>query len=73
MDIQRPQLGVYQHYKGNRYEVIGVAEHEATGEEVVVYRALYGERKLWVRSLKVFLQEAEVDGKKVPRFRYIGE
>ena len=67
------QLGIYEHYRGKRYEVLGIAEHEATGEEMVVYRALYGEKKLWVRALNIFLEEVDVDGNKVPRFRYVGD
>ncbi len=72
------KLGKYQHYKGNFYEVIGVAHHSETLEELVIYRALYksekwGENSLWVRPLKMFLESVEVDGKKVPRFRFVGE
>ncbi len=67
------KLGKYEHYKGNHYEVIGVARHSETMEDLVVYRALYGEGELWVRPLKMFLEEAEIGDKKVPRFRYIGE
>lgn len=66
------KLGKYKHYKGKEYEVIGVAKHSETQEELVVYKALYGEGGLWVRPLNMFLEEVEVDGKKVPRFKYIG-
>lgn len=65
-------LGKYKHYKGNEYEVIGVAKHSETMEELVVYKALYGEQLLWVRPVGMFEEEVEVDGKKVPRFEYIG-
>jgi len=51
------KLGKYEHYKGKQYEVIGVAVHSETLEEFVVYKALYGEAKLWVRPLKMFLEE----------------
>ena len=48
--------------------MIGIAKHSETLEELVVYKALYGERQIWVRPLKMFLEEVEVDGKKIPRF-----
>lgn len=66
------ELGKYKHYKGNEYEVLGVAKHSETMEELVVYKALYGEEDLWVRPLEMFTEEVEVDGKMVPRFEYIG-
>jgi hypothetical protein len=60
--------GTYRHYKGNLYEVIDVATHSETEERLVVYRALYGERGLWVRPLVMFTETVEVDGVAVPRF-----
>lgn len=66
------KLGTYKHYKGHEYEVIGVAKHSETLEEMVVYRGLYGERELWTRPLSMFLETVEVEGKKIPRFEYIG-
>lgn len=68
-------LGVYEHYKGKRYRVIGIAKHSETLEDLVVYEALYDnpEWKLWVRPLSMFLEEVEVQGKMMPRFRYLGE
>lgn len=66
-------LGKYEHYKGKQYEVIGIAKHSETLEEMVVYRALYRERGLWARPLEMFLEEVEVSGKKMPRFKYIGK
>ena len=66
------KLGKYRHYKGKEYEVIGVAKHSETLEEIVVYRALYGNNDLWVRPLAMFVEEVEVNGKKIPRFEYIG-
>jgi hypothetical protein len=67
------KLGKYKHYKGQEYEVIDVAKHSETEEELVVYRALYGNHDLWVRPLKMFMEEVEIDGKKMPRFEYIGK
>jgi hypothetical protein len=66
------KLGKYRHYKGHEYEVLGVAKHSETLEELVVYRALYGAGELWVRPLVMFAGEVEVDGKKVKRFEYLG-
>ncbi|HSB45549.1 MAG TPA: DUF1653 domain-containing protein [Nitrospira sp.] len=62
------QPGRYRHYKGPDYEVLGLAKHSETEEEFVVYRALYGERGLWVRPVAVFSEMIQVDGKQVPRF-----
>lgn len=60
--------GVYRHYKGNLYDVIGVATHSETGERLVVYRPQYGERALWVRPLEMFTETVVVDGVGRPRF-----
>ncbi|MCC6141640.1 MAG: DUF1653 domain-containing protein [Nitrospira sp.] len=67
------QLGRYRHYKGNDYDVVGVAKHSETEEEVVVYRALYGERGLWVRPLAMFLETVVVEGRPQPRFQFMAE
>lgn len=67
------KLGKYQHYKGNTYEVIGVATHSETLEKLVVYRAQYGDKSLWVRPLEMFIENVEVDGIQVPRFKYVDE
>lgn len=66
------KLGKYKHYKGKEYEVIGIARHSETLEDLVIYKALYGENELWARPLKMFQEEVEVDGKKVLRFKYVG-
>ena len=66
------QTGRYRHYKGNEYEVVGVARHSETLEELVVYRALYGERGLWVRPRAMFMESVIVDGRSVPRFEFVG-
>jgi hypothetical protein len=65
------KLGKYRHYKGKEYEVIGLAKHSETLEEMVVYRALYGDNELWVRPLKMFTETVKVDGKEISRFEYI--
>ncbi len=67
------QPGRYRHYKGNDYEVVGVAKHSETEEEVVVYRALYGENGLWVRPLVMFLDTVVVEGRPQPRFQFVAE
>ncbi len=65
--------GRYRHYKGNEYEVIGVAKHTETEEDFVVYRALYGEGGLWLRPLAMFLETVQLGDQRVPRFAYIGK
>ncbi len=62
--------GKYRHYKGNYYEVLGVARHSETSEELVVYRPQYGERGLWVRPLTMFNEIVRCNGKSQPRFEY---
>jgi len=63
--------GKYKHFKGNEYEVIDVALHSETLEEMVIYRPLYGEGKTWVRPLSMFLDMKEIEGKSVPRFELL--
>lgn len=65
--------GIYKHYKGKEYEVLGLAKHSETEEDLVVYKALYGEGQLWARPVAMFLAEVELNGKKVPRFVLIKE
>lgn len=67
--------GIYKHFKGGEYEVVGVAKHSETQEEFVVYRALYGEGGLWVRPKDMFLEEVEKPehNYKGPRFRFVKE
>lgn len=65
------QIGKYRHYKGNEYEVIGVARHSEEESELVVYRPLYGERGLWVRPLEMFVESVTVEGVTKPRFDFI--
>lgn len=65
--------GRYRHFKGKDYEVLGVARHSETEEELVVYRALYGNFGLWVRPVSMWNETVERDGKTFRRFTYIGE
>lgn len=63
--------GAYKHFKGNEYQVIGIAKHSETQEKLVVYRALYDDHELWVRPLAMFIETVKIDGKQVPRFTKI--
>ena len=69
--METPKRGIYRHFKGNRYELIGIARHSETLEELVVYRALYGEGGLWVRPLAMWTEVVERDGRTMPRFELI--
>lgn len=60
--------GRYKHYKGNEYEVVGTAKHSETEEELVVYFAVKNPEQMWVRPLQMFMEQIEVDSKKVKRF-----
>ena len=71
------KLGRYEHYKGKHYEVIRLAKHSETLEELVIYKALYdseefGNNSLWARPKSMFLEKVNIEDKEVPRFRYIG-
>ena len=66
------KIGKYRHFKGNEYEVIGVAKNSETLEETVVYRALYGDKELWVRPVTMWNETVERDGKVFKRFEFIG-
>ena len=70
MDIQP---GKYRHFKGNLYEVIGIAHHSETMEPMVVYRALYGEQGLWVRPAAMWNEIVEKENYTGPRFRFLEE
>lgn len=65
--------GKYRHFKGNEYEVITLAKHSETMEEMVVYKALYGEGGYWVRPASMWNETVERDGKVFKRFEYIEE
>ncbi|MCD4756191.1 DUF1653 domain-containing protein [bacterium] len=71
------RLGKYEHYKGKQYEVIALARHSETLEELVVYKALYkseefGNNAVWARPRSMFLETVNIEGKEVPRFRFVG-
>ena len=68
-----PRPGRYRHYKGNDYRVLGVAQHTETGEHVVVYQALYGERGLWVRPHTMFCEQVNLAGRLQPRFAFVSQ
>lgn len=69
----KDMTGIYQHYKGMKYLVLGVAKHSETKEDLVVYVTLYENdmASMWVRPLAMFLENVVVDGKSMPRFRKI--
>lgn len=67
-----PRPGLYRHYKGHDYRVIGLARHSETLEPLVVYQALYGERGLWVRPAAMFVETIEHEGRRQARFAYLG-
>lgn len=71
--IETIRPGRYRHFKGNEYEVIGLARNSETLESMVVYRALYGEGGLWVRPAWMWSEIVLVDGVEVPRFAYLGD
>ena len=68
--VETLQPGRYRHYKGNYYEVVGVARHSETEEALVVYRTCYGDRDLWVRPLEMFTETVVIDGSTQPRFAW---
>jgi hypothetical protein len=68
MDIK---IGKYRHFKGNEYEVLYLAKHSETQEEMVVYKALYGEGGVWVRPAAMWNEEIEREGKKYKRFTFM--
>ena len=64
--------GIYKHYKGNLYEVLMTAQHSETEEWMVIYKALYGDKGMWVRPYDMFMEKISIEGKKVQRFVYVG-
>ena len=71
--MEEIKIGRYRHFKGNEYEVLYLAKHSETLEEMVVYRALYGAHGIWVRPASMWNEIVERDGKTYKRFTYIGD
>ena len=76
--MEEPKLGKYRHYKGKFYEVIGIATHSETLEKMVVYKGLYeseelGNEPIFVRPIGMFLENVNVAGQEIPRFKYLGD
>jgi hypothetical protein len=67
------ESGIYRHYKNKNYKVIGCAKHTENGAEFVVYAAMDGDGRLWVRPKQMFMEDVEVDGKRIPRFKFLGK
>jgi hypothetical protein len=67
------KTGIYQHYKGMKYLALGITRHSETLEELVLYISLYDnpDEKMWVRPLKMFMEEVEVNGVRQPRFKFL--
>ncbi|MBY0377252.1 MAG: DUF1653 domain-containing protein [Gammaproteobacteria bacterium] len=65
------EKGIYEHYKKKHYEVIDIARHSETLEYMVVYRMLADDFGLWVRPASMFLEQVEIEGKQIPRFKFI--
>ncbi len=74
--MEKLKLGKYKHFKGKFYQVVGVGKHSESLEDVVIYRALYdseefGDKAIWVRPLKLFIENVNVGDKVVPRFEFV--
>ena len=69
--MENIKLGKWKHFKGNEYEVIAIAKHSETLEPMVVYRALYGDGGIWVRSASMWNETVERDGKIYKRFTFV--
>lgn len=75
-EIPPLESGLYEHYKGNKYRVLGVGRHTEVDEYFVVYSPVEktpGKPSIWLRPHSMFLETVEIDGQVVPRFRKIGE
>jgi len=72
-ELNETQPGLYRHYKGGQYRVLGTVRHSETLELMTLYQALYGQQGLWVRPAAMFSEVVEVDGKTQPRFSRVGD
>ena len=70
--LPTPRLGRYRHYKGGEYELVGVVRHSETLELMALYRPLYNATGLWVRPYAMFFEEIELEGRRQPRFAFVG-
>jgi hypothetical protein len=73
MDDTTIEIGLYQHYKGQHYQVLGLARHSETLEPMVVYQALYADYRLWVRPLAMFHEKVLWNNEEIPRFKFINK
>ncbi len=71
VNMTDPIPGRYRHFKGGEYEVVGIARHSETQEQLVVYRPLYNSTGLWVRPVAMFLERVEHEGRTLARFEYL--
>jgi hypothetical protein len=71
--MQEVLPGRYRHYKGGEYQVLLVARHSETEEPLVIYQAMYGEQGYWARPLSMFVEQCQVEGKKVQRFERLSD
>lgn len=69
--MKKIKPGIYQHYKGQLYQVYDVCRHSETEEELVVYRTLYGDFGLWVRPHSMFFESVTINNETIPRFRWV--
>ncbi|MFN7039046.1 MAG: DUF1653 domain-containing protein [Alphaproteobacteria bacterium] len=67
------RLGIYQHYNGNFYQVLSIARHSETLEELVIYQALQGDYGVWARPLNMFKEKLNIDNKRIERFKFVQE